>query len=863
MIEDNHNLPEDGFTAVPPSPTDPEPPDVPRPAAPIEIMPPTPVSLRTEGASGSGRARTIMAALTEDALWLQDTWQLRQVVLSRVAGIEALRGGKELVLALRSDAGAEAVRLTFANAEQGRRWHDELQACRQLATELPPTDRHIPEGVALLRGDAGAARVDVGRVEFTGRTSRLADRGLQLRAALRGADAVLWVWRQKCPDTGEGTCYVSGKAVRVEDAAERQQLRQRWFAGEVRLIARRMLLLLVCQVALLLLVGVFCAGRSPFHEATGETPLQALQTSALGLGMVDAWPLILVLLLWALPRPQLLPAVGLAVLAATTLRGLTAWVAHLLGVRSAGAALTGMAGCVLVDPFDWALILIGLALSVRAWRLAGEARQVLPRPAGGADSFAGKAWARGLLALTAVYALALGGVVGVSRYETSAYLAQPGIDPRREQEASLAFNQGLASMDKGDHAAAERSFQKALTLWEELTKGPSVPPAYRANLGRTLYNLAWLRHRSGRVNEADSYYLRVVAIGDQLAGQAASDEAFMECLAEARRQVAQMKEEELIKALEEKDQLGVRKYEEAQVKAQQRADGADQLCSEAIALWEEILPQANAEEYRRRATARLAAAYLLLGELRQDQGKRREAEAALLKSIDYGEKAVDLAKDRPLPRHNLEVARQMLDDQHEQDLMEEIGRLCTAERYADAAEKWSQRIEEQEALLRAGKDRDAVVRRLAGRLDRFAWFLAHCPDGRVRDPKEAVKRARRATELQPAEADHWYTLATVQYRNREWRDSLASLEQVKVRAGEFSASDWLLTAMNRHQLKQRDEARKALQKAVEWIDERKRQAEGNPVLRFHFETMRPALESLRREAEKLLQGNDPADRGVG
>jgi hypothetical protein len=54
-----------------------------------------------------------------------------------------------------------------------------------------------------------------------------------------------------------------------------------------------------------------------------------------------------------------------------------------------------------------------------------------------------------------------------------------------------------------------------------------------------------------------------------------------------------------------------------------------------------------------------------------------------------------------------------------------------------------------------------------------------------------------------------------------------------------------------------------LRKAVEWVDERKRQAEDNPVLRFQYELMRPALESLRREAEDLLQGKDPADRGIG
>ena len=69
--------------------------------------------------------------------------------------------------------------------------------------------------------------------------------------------------------------------------------------------------------------------------------------------------------------------------------------------------------------------------------------------------------------------------------------------------------------------------------------------------------------------------------------------------------------------------------------------------------------------------------------------------------------------------------------------------------------------------------------------------------------------------------------------------------------------------MNRQQLKQREEARAALRKAVEWIDERKRQAEDNALLRFQYEMMRPAIEALRREAENLMEGKDPAGEKVG
>jgi tetratricopeptide (TPR) repeat protein len=199
----------------------------------------------------------------------------------------------------------------------------------------------------------------------------------------------------------------------------------------------------------------------------------------------------------------------------------------------------------------------------------------------------------------------------------------------------------------------------------------------------------------------------------------------------------------------------------------------------------------------------------------------------------------------------------------EQALEEEVSKLCAAQRYADAIELHERSIAEQEERVRSGKDRDTAVRGLASRLSGFAWFLAHLPDGRFRDTKGALKHARRATDLQPDVGDYWYTLAMVQYRNGDWRKSLASLEKVKTRDGELDASGWFLTAMNLHRLKQKKDARAALQKADEWIDERKRQAADNVQLRFQYEMMRPAIETLRREAEKLLEGKDPADQGVG
>jgi tetratricopeptide (TPR) repeat protein len=803
-----------------------------------------------------------MVALTPEAIWVQETWKLRRVPLHGL-GIERRRKGRELALTFGPEPLAEKLTLTFASAAEGQRWRREVEARQQQPTpDAPPADRHQPESVALVRQAPDVPHVALGRVEFTGRTPWAADRGLQLRAGIRGADAIIEVYRQRCPDLGWGARHVQGLAVRVEGAEARNRLRLRWYAEEVGALVNRLLLLLIIQAALLVLVSVIGPGGSGFAVPTGEMPSEALAAAGLGLGLLFAWPFVLLALLRVLRWPQLLRAAGLAALAATAGRGLTVWLAHLLAVQTTGATVAESKAWLLADPVGWAVVIAGMVLAVRAWRLAGDVRQILPEEVQAVPT-ARKAWSRGLLAVTGVYALVLFGVAGIARYEASTHLLQPGVDPRREHEALLALNEGAAQANKGDLGSADQSFQRALRLWEGLTARRPTPSVYRANLALTLNNLGWIRQRQGRVDEAEKYYARAVAIADELAGDPQLDDEFKQTMAGARDALADLRGGALSKLLGEKDRDAARKYEEAQVKADQGAVEAEGLYREAIALWEEVLPQATNEEYRRVAVVRLATAYLRLGDLQLQLGQRSQAEATLKKGVDYGEKAVALDPDRPLPKHNLGVARQMLEEMHELALQEEIARLCGAERFAAAIDLCLRSVEEQEEQVRSGKDRDAAVRRLAYRLDRFAWFLAHCPDGRVRDTKVAVGYARRATELQPDVADYVYTLAIVQYRNGDWRGSLASLEKMKAKGGELDASDWFLVAMNRQQLQQRDEARVALRKAVEWIEELQRKAEGNALLRFRYEMMRPGIEALRREAESLIDGKDPSGDRVG
>jgi tetratricopeptide (TPR) repeat protein len=833
----------------------------PLPKSIVEIMAPVRLTLRDRN-----RTVEVMAALTADAVWLQDTWQSRAMPLQGLT-VEPRRNGKELALTIGPEPASEQLTLTFTRSDLGQRWVQAIQEHQQHSTDAKPS--HRPEGIALLQQQLELPHEVVSPVEYTGQTQWHAERGLQLRAGIAGADAVVGVQSQPCRDLGGAFRRALGVAIRVADADVLSRLRVRWFGERVAQLTRQMLIWLAVYIGLLFASVTILAKASPLSVPTDETLSESLYAASLGLGLLFVWPVTLVLLLRFLRWPQLLRTVGLAVLVATTGRELAVRVGHLIAVRTTGIEWTESKLWLWLNPFDLLFLVFGIVLCVRAWRLARQAPAILPPEMQGAPAPRGEV-VQGLFGLTCIYGLVCFGWCGYARYDASVYALMPGVDAQREQQALQAMDEAHAQANNGDLVAAERSWLRSLKLWEELTSSPSAPAHYRGNLAMTLNNLGWLRLKQGRREEAAKYYERVAALVATLDLNTDFDSENKKILGRAPAILAELRGEsnaqqvrEKVQQLEEKAQSADRKYEEAQVLTQKGDLDAVSRCQEAISLWEEILPQITNPDYRKSIVAQLAIAYLRLGELQRWQGKLVEAETAVKKAIDHGEKAVALDPERPLPRHNLDVAHARLDVLRELALQQEINKLCEGQRFADAIDRFSRGIEDQEEQVRTGKDRNAAIRRLAYRLDRFAWFLAHCPDGRVRDTKAAVKRARRATELQPELTEYWYTLAMVQYRNGDWRDSLQALDQLKARDSEYDASGWLLVAMNRQQLKHREEARTALRRAADWIAEQERKIEGNAQLRYQYEMMRPAIDALRREAEQLLEGKDAAEKGIG
>jgi tetratricopeptide (TPR) repeat protein len=833
-----------------------------------EVIPPSRVLVWRALGDQPARWSGATACLTSDSLWiLHDDDRLQRTVLANLVVVDMTADSRHLRLALGPESASPKRSLAFNRSSDREHWQREIQS--RLPTTTPQETIPEPErdGAVLIRGTPDTPSTALGEVEFAHQQEHVAERGLRLRAGALGADAVIKVRRQKYSEYGSSRMVVRGQAIRLDDPADRTKLRRRWLSEEVRRFVRHALTLLAVQAVLLFLVQTLFRTAAFNVIPTGETNAEIMESLGIALAVMNGWPLLMLALLWILRWRALFRPAGLAVLAVTTGRGLLAIAMFALfhpdAAQKPGPGLL----CTILDPVQLAVIFFGFVLCRRAWRLARDASLALPAGPSSLPKVR-LAATRTLWAGTLGYAIGGLAFLGYSGYETSSYLHRPGVDARRENEALREFNAGVAQSDRGDFGAAEQSYKRSARIWEELTAKSSAPLQYRQNLAIAVYNLGWLEQHQGRPERAEPFYRRVLEIDRAVKaaklqpGDSFADETFSQCVVHAQRFVEAMESDRRAVSLEEKDRQGLRKYEEALVKSDKgAAPEAEKLLREAISLWEELLSQPQTEETRKFAIGRLGRAYLLLSQLQLEQGRRPDAESTLPKAIDYLEKAVALDPARILLKHSLESARKQKEHLRELAFEEEIEKLYSAHRFGEAVELCRNGIQTEEG--RRDPDRELAAYRLSYLHERLAWLLAHCPDEHLRDTKAAVRHAHRCTELQPDETGHWFTLALVQYRNGDWRDSLKSVDQMKTRLGAPTASSLFLTAMNLHQLGRGDDARAAYRKGVEWIEKRQLEAEDNPLLRFQLESVRPAMESLKREAERLLQGKDASGDRIG
>jgi tetratricopeptide (TPR) repeat protein/serine/threonine protein kinase len=128
----------------------------------------------------------------------------------------------------------------------------------------------------------------------------------------------------------------------------------------------------------------------------------------------------------------------------------------------------------------------------------------------------------------------------------------------------------------------------------------------------------------------------------------------------------------------------------------------------------------------------------------------------------------------------------------------------------------------------------------------LAWLLATCPETRLRDPGQAVERAKRAVALAPKVRRHWKTLGVAQYTAGNWEAAVTALDKAGELAGGGEACSWFFLAMAYKKLGNDGASRKAYDQAAEWLEKNQGTLAKDPV-------RAEELRRFRSEAEEVLE----------
>lgn len=148
----------------------------------------------------------------------------------------------------------------------------------------------------------------------------------------------------------------------------------------------------------------------------------------------------------------------------------------------------------------------------------------------------------------------------------------------------------------------------------------------------------------------------------------------------------------------------------------------------------------------------------------------------------------------------------------------------------------------------AGADCETAYRiaaRKGAASNNLAWFLATCPDEKLRDPKRAVALAKEAVEAAPKSWLYWNTLGVAHYRAGDAKAAVAALEKAMELNQGGTVFDWLFLAMAHQQLGAKEAARRWHDRAAGWLHVNLDAFENDPS--HDVEVGR-----FRGEAERLL-----------
>ncbi len=137
-------------------------------------------------------------------------------------------------------------------------------------------------------------------------------------------------------------------------------------------------------------------------------------------------------------------------------------------------------------------------------------------------------------------------------------------------------------------------------------------------------------------------------------------------------------------------------------------------------------------------------------------------------------------------------------------------------RYADARERYQKAIEAIEAMPEESRSNEGRSL-LAQAFNNLAWLEATCPDTSVRDSRDSVKNARRATKIEPDSGNYWNTLGAAQFRSGEWDEARKALARSMSLRSSGDSFDWFFLSMIELKTGNANDARVRYEKAVEWF----------------------------------------------
>jgi tetratricopeptide (TPR) repeat protein len=116
----------------------------------------------------------------------------------------------------------------------------------------------------------------------------------------------------------------------------------------------------------------------------------------------------------------------------------------------------------------------------------------------------------------------------------------------------------------------------------------------------------------------------------------------------------------------------------------------------------------------------------------------------------------------------------------------------------------------------------------------LALIIVMYPDRKLGNAAEAVKMARKAVDLAPANSAYWGTLGAAHYRAGSWKEAVVAMEKFLVLSNGGDRCAWLFfLAMAHWQLGEKEKARTWFDRAVQWMD--KNQPKNDALRRFRAE----------------------------